>query len=152
MVSTRISKRPKPAEAGTVNGDTQDAARGSHGRKAPASKVEAVRMALAAGFGGPQEGSSYIRNQFGLDVSPQHFSSTKSQLKSKEGAGNARPGTKAKPGRKPKAKAIEGYVAPPSTPAAGEFWTDTRRRSATRPAVAASVPASRITNSSPPIR
>src|SRR4051794_29340935 len=70
----------------------------SHGRKMPATKTDAIRMAIAGGFGGPQEGSGYVRSQFGMDVSPQHFSSTKSQLKSKmlEGKPSARSGRKPK--------------------------------------------------------
>lgn len=67
------------------------------------TKVEAVQMAITAGFDSRQIGSGYIKSQFGLDVSPQHFSSTKSQLKSKVLEG--------KPGRKP--KRVEGYLSPP---------------------------------------
>src|SRR4051794_28185878 len=62
------------------------------------SKAEAVRRALAAGHEGPQEGTAYIRDEFGIEVAPQHFSATKSQIKSREGARKA----KGKPGRKPK--------------------------------------------------
>jgi hypothetical protein len=72
------------------------------------SKTDAVKQALAAGFEGPQEGTAYIRQEFGIEIAPQHFSAVKSQLKKRE-AGTE---PKSKPGRKP--KAIEGYLAPPS--------------------------------------
>jgi hypothetical protein len=70
------------------------------------SKADAVRAALAAGFEGPQDGTAYIRKEFGIEIAPQHFSAVKSQLKKAAGA------PKGKPGRKPKA-AIDGYLAPP---------------------------------------
>jgi hypothetical protein len=78
------------------------------------SKAEAIRRALAAGFEGPQEGTAYIRKEFGIEVAPQHFSATKSQLKSREGSKKP----KGKPGRKPKAasQGVEGYLAPPQKP------------------------------------
>lgn len=63
----------------------------NHGRHMPATKTEAVQMAIAAGFDSPQIGAGYIQSQFGMDVSPQHFSSTKSQLKSRILAGKAAP-------------------------------------------------------------
>lgn len=84
------------------------------------SKTEAIRRALAAGHEGPQEGTAYIRREFGIEIAPQHFSATKSQLKSREAA------KKGKPGRKPKAAApsqgVEGYLAPPprQAPAGGQ--------------------------------
>jgi hypothetical protein len=74
----------------------------------PITKVEAVRRALAAGFEMPQEGTAYIRSEFGIELAPQHFSATKSQLK-KRSLGKS---PKAKPGRRPKAL-VEGYLAPP---------------------------------------
>jgi hypothetical protein len=80
------------------------------------SKAEAIRRALAAGFEGPQEGTSYIRKEFGIEVAPQHFTATKSQIKSREGGKMP----KGRPGRKPKgvpSQAVEGYLAPPPKPA-----------------------------------
>lgn len=69
---------------------------------------------LAEGIDNPSVASSEIKSRFGIDVTPQHFSATKSQMKSKAGK------QKGKPGRKPKA-AVEGYLAPPPKPqAAGE--------------------------------
>ena len=84
-----------------------------------ASKTDAVRQALAAGFEGPQEGTAYIRQEFGIEIAPPHFSAVKSQLK-KKGDSGAADGRKGKRGR-PKgstSKAVEGYLAPPPKPAA----------------------------------
>src|SRR5690349_9721936 len=67
------------------------------------SKSEAIRRALAAGFEGPQEGTAYIRKEFGIEIAPGHFSAVKATEKKK---GEAAP--KGKPGRKPKA-AVKGY-------------------------------------------
>ncbi|WP_152051846.1 thioesterase [Tautonia marina] len=84
------------------------------------TKAEAIRRALAAGHEGPQEGTAYILKEFGIEVAPQHFSATKSQMKSRETS------KKYKPGRKSKAAApsqgVEGYLAPPpkQAPSGGE--------------------------------
>jgi hypothetical protein len=88
------------------------------------SKAEAIRRALAAGHEGPQEGTAYIHREFGIEVAPQHFSATKSQIKSREGPKKA----KVKPGRKPKAaapsQAVDGYLARPPKPSATGDQTD----------------------------
>ena len=70
-------------------------------------------MAIAAGFDGPQVGAGYIQSQFGLDVSPEHFSAVKSADKKKV----LTEAPTGKPGRKPKAD-VEGYLAPPPQSAA----------------------------------
>jgi hypothetical protein len=85
------------------------------------SKAEAIRRMLAEGVENPTEASSLIKSRFGIDVTPQHFSATKSQIKSREGSKKP----KGKPGRKPKAAAshaVEGYLAPPpkQTPETGQ--------------------------------
>ncbi|WP_165232735.1 thioesterase [Aquisphaera insulae] len=108
--NTETAAAPEGNEG--AHGKTEESdSRNAHGRRMPASKTDAIRMAMAAGFDSPQAGSAYIKSEFGLDVSPQHFSSTKSQLKSKEGE------ARGKPGRKPNA-AIDGYLAPPPKPQA----------------------------------
>jgi hypothetical protein len=61
------------------------------------SKTDAVRVALAEGFDTPQAGVPFIRDRYGIDLNPQHFSAIKSQLKKRDG----RP--KGKRGRKPRA-------------------------------------------------
>ena len=52
------------------------------------TKSEAVRRAVAEGVDKPQEGSAFIKEKFGLQVTPQHFSTYKSQQKAKEGKGS----------------------------------------------------------------
>ena len=61
------------------------------------SKAEAARQAIASGYAGPQEGSAYIKQAFGMDVSPQHFSAIKSNMKKSSG-------TKTAPKSQPSAK------------------------------------------------
>jgi hypothetical protein len=94
------------------------APKGAPAREA-ASKTDAIRQALGAGFDGPQEGTAYIRQEFGIEIAPSHFSAVKSQLKKKASTGVA-DGRKGKRGR-PKgstSQAVEGYLAPPPSPAA----------------------------------
>jgi hypothetical protein len=49
------------------------------------TKAEAVRRALADGKESPPVGVAYIKEQFGIDIAPQHFSTQKSQLKNRAG-------------------------------------------------------------------
>jgi hypothetical protein len=51
------------------------------------SKTDAIRAALAEGQESPAAGTAFIRERFGLEMSKQHFSATKSKLKSTEGQG-----------------------------------------------------------------
>lgn len=71
------------------------------------SKVDAIRAALAAGKESPDEGTTYIRDRFGLEISKTHWSATKSQLKKKEGAGGGTPKGK---------RAAKGGQTPAATP------------------------------------
>lgn len=91
---------PKHEEAEDAQGGGQE----GHGK---ITKSEAVRRALADGVDQPADGVAYIRDNFGLEISPTHFSAVKSTEGKK---GEAAP--KGKPGRKPKA-VVEGYLAPP---------------------------------------
>jgi hypothetical protein len=50
------------------------------------SKTDAIRAAMAEGIESPGDGVDFIRKRFGLEMSKQHFSATKSKLKSAEGA------------------------------------------------------------------
>jgi hypothetical protein len=80
------------------------------------SKAEAVRRVIADGIDNPSVGSQEIKKRFDIDVTPQHFSAAKAQMKSREGAKKP----KGKPGRKPKgapSQAVEGYLSPPPKPA-----------------------------------
>ena len=102
--------KPNPVEISTE----PQAGSESHGRKLPSTKTEAIRMAMAAGFEGPQEGAAYIQSQFGLHVSPPNFSSMKSQIKKKESESK----TKGEPERTPKAL-VEGDLPSPPKPSGG---------------------------------
>jgi hypothetical protein len=51
------------------------------------SKTNAIRAAMAEGIESPGDGVDFIRKRFGLEMSKQHFSATKSKLKSSEGQG-----------------------------------------------------------------
>jgi hypothetical protein len=70
------------------------------------SKASAVRDAIARGKVTPEDGTSYIKRVYGLDITKQMFSSYKSQEKLRR----AKAGSKGKPGRKPRAGA--GQSAP----------------------------------------
>jgi hypothetical protein len=109
-VAKAAPKHVEPEEISQeVPEDEADGGFETHGRTSPASKSEAIRQAIAAGFDGPQEGTAYIRKEFGIEIAPSHFSSVKANEKKKGGA------PKGKPGRKPKvaSQSVEGYLAPP---------------------------------------
>ena len=57
------------------------------------TKADAVRAALKLGIEKPQEGATFIKNKFGVDITPQVFSSYKSTLSRKE----PKPGSGSKP-------------------------------------------------------
>jgi hypothetical protein len=63
----------------------------------PLSKMDAVRTALAEGQEYAAEAVSFIKERFGLDITPQHFNTYKSKIKSGHGTGKKR-------GRKPGGK------------------------------------------------
>ena len=84
------------------------------------SKTDAIRAAVAEGIESPGDGVDFIRSRFGLEMSRQHFSATKSKLRSmvavgasKGGARKSAPTTAAK--RKP--EPVEDYQTPPEQPA-----------------------------------
>ncbi|HEX4613567.1 MAG TPA: hypothetical protein VH092_35625 [Urbifossiella sp.] len=51
------------------------------------SKADAVRAAVAGGKVKPQEACAWIKETYGIDIAPQHFSSYKSQ-QAKKGSGS----------------------------------------------------------------
>lgn len=92
------------------------------------SKSEAIRRALAAGFEGPQEGTAYIRKEFGIEIAPGHFSAVKATEKKKGSAPRGKPGRKPKTWQSQKdAPPIEHYFtpSPKSAPAGGDDLIDT---------------------------
>ncbi len=68
------------------------------------NKVEAVRKAISDGVTVPLQGVEYIKNTFGIEVSPGYFTSIKSADKLAEGA---RPKPKAASPAKPAAPAAK---------------------------------------------
>jgi hypothetical protein len=58
------------------------------------TKADAVRAALAAGVDMPAEGSAHIKEKYGLDVTPQQFSTYKSIANKKAGKAPGRRGRK----------------------------------------------------------
>jgi hypothetical protein len=82
------------------------------------SKTDAIRAAVAEGHESPADGVDFIKRRFGIELSKQHFSATKSKLKT-TGAGQSKEATRvAAPSKK--AARVEGYLAPPEQPAGGE--------------------------------
>ncbi|MHC5542713.1 hypothetical protein ACYOEI_31195 [Singulisphaera rosea] len=80
------------------------------------SKAEAIRRALAEGLDMPEEGTEFIRKNFGLEVSKPHFSATKSQIKSRVPTnGDAHHNGSRIRGSRP----FDGFLAPPSKSLSG---------------------------------
>ena len=111
----RKASKPKHVEReyGSQETQAQDATDGK-----AITKSAAASEAIAQGIESPQKASAFIKERFGIDISPQHFSAVKSQIKKKE----ASSAPKAKRGPKPKsAEAAKDYLAPPpKNPASGE--------------------------------
>jgi hypothetical protein len=63
----------------------------AHGKM---TKADAVRAAIAEGVDMPAEGAAYVKEKFGLDVTPQQFSTYKSIAKKKAGKAPGRRGRK----------------------------------------------------------
>ncbi len=80
------------------------------------SKTDAIRAAVADGHESPGDGVDFIKKRFGLELSRQHFSATKSKLKT-TGGGQAKKASQAPAPARKKAVPVEGYLAPPEQPA-----------------------------------
>ncbi len=83
---------------------------GTNGMQQPASKKDAVRMALAAGVKSPTDIAQYVKDKFALDMSVPHVNTVKGQLKREKN--EKKP--KGKPGRKPgrpRTRAVEATPA-----------------------------------------
>lgn len=55
--------------------------------KEKVTKSDAVRAALKEGVDKPQDAVEWIKTKYGIEITPQHFSSYKSQIKKQEGTG-----------------------------------------------------------------
>ncbi len=80
------------------------------------SKTDAIRAAVAGGHESPGDGVDFIKKQFGLEMSKQHFSATKSKLKATGGNRYKKAG-KSPVTAKKRAVPVEDYLAPPQQPA-----------------------------------
>ncbi|WP_435021362.1 hypothetical protein TA3x_002333 [Tundrisphaera sp. TA3] len=69
---------------------------GGGGKPAPISRSEAIRRALAAGFEGADEGTAYLRREFGIEMSTSLFLAAKATERKKGWAKGGKPGRKAK--------------------------------------------------------
>ena len=76
-------------------------------------KIDAVREALKKGLEKPIEAVAFIKEKFSIDMTPQAFSTTKSQLKAKEAAG----GKSSKPGKAKGSLKVEGHDSMGGSPA-----------------------------------
>src|SRR4051812_31526606 len=79
------------------------------------SKTDAIRAAMAEGIESPGDGVDFIRKRFGLEMSKQHFSATKSKLKSAEDTKKSVP--KAAPKAVTTPQPVGDYQMPPEQPA-----------------------------------
>ena len=102
MIQKMSAPQKSEPEEGSLKTHESGDGRETHGITAPLSKHEAVRRALAAGFEGAQEGTKYVRKEFGIASS--HFLAIKATERKK---GWTKHG---KPGRKPKHTAEAGHV------------------------------------------
>jgi len=81
--------------------ESQDTEEESASSSKAISKADAVREALAQGKEGPEEGTDYIRSQYGIEMTRQSFSSYKAQEKARQAKKQSGAAPKGKPGRKP---------------------------------------------------
>jgi hypothetical protein len=107
-------KMTKAAQHVEPKDETQEAVEAQPGPsaepgKTTVTKAEAARAAIAEGVESPTKAAKFIKKRFGIEVSPQHFSAIKFQLKKRGGQAPS-----GKRGRKPKsAQPVEGSLAPP---------------------------------------
>ena len=109
---------PEHVEPEDVGREMSEAAGG-----ASISKAEAIRRVMADGIDNPSLGSQEIEKRFGIEVTPQHFSATKAQMKSRDASKKSKPARQAKQVAE-SGQAVEGYLAPPPKPSAPDDPTD----------------------------
>ena len=118
MARTKSTAASQPKESDSDSRDVErQAVQGSEadaGRKI--SKTDAIRTAVAEGHESPAAGVDFIKKRFGFELSKQHFSATKSKLKTSGGGQANESGRATAPSGKRPAR-VEGYLAPPEQPA-----------------------------------
>jgi hypothetical protein len=68
----------------------------------PPTKADAVRETIREGIDKPAEAVAYIKEKFGLDITPQQVSTYRSIEKKRAGGGNSSGGRTAAPERLPR--------------------------------------------------
>jgi hypothetical protein len=63
------------------------------------SKADAIRGVMAESIDNPSLGSREIKKRFGIEVTPQHLSAAKAQMKTRQSAAKPRAGRAGSPGR-----------------------------------------------------
>ena len=121
MARTKSTAAPQQRES---EYDNQEAGRQAMEGSEPdtprkMSKTDAIRAAVAEGHESPADGVDFIKRRFGIELSKQHFSATKSKLKT-TGGGQTKEASRATAPARKKAARVEGYLAPPEQPAGGE--------------------------------
>ncbi len=118
MARKKITPDSQPAQS---RGESQDLDQQSLEATGPdpsrkMSKTDAIRASVAEGFESPGDGVDFIRRRFGLEMSKQHFSATKSKLKSAEAQGEKEAGTPNAAARR-EPQPVGDYQTPPEQPA-----------------------------------
>jgi hypothetical protein len=108
-----------PASSGMAAGEGQPAAGAGQQAAKPATKKEAVQLALAAGVSSPTEIAVYVKRTFNLDMTPEHVSTIKGILnRPKKGAGKkagtARKKKAQQPAKQPQQPPARTRTAPPA--------------------------------------
>src|SRR3954470_15638168 len=83
MARTKSTAASQQRESGS---NDREAGRQANGDSEPdksrkMSKTDAIRAAVAEGHESPADGVDFIKKRFGIELSKQHFSATKSKLK-----------------------------------------------------------------------
>jgi hypothetical protein len=88
MGRKRSNTTPADPTAAPGTGTNGAAAEGTDRKEGatPATKQEAVRLALAAGIRSPTEIAGYVKRTFGMEMTPAHVSTVKGFLKRKKKA------------------------------------------------------------------
>ena len=116
MARKKTTPGPQHVEPEDENQDIEDMQEGdgfAPGSSRKMSKTDAIRAAVAEGIESPGDGVDFIRRRFGLEMSKQHFSATKSKLKSMEGAKTSAPKAAPKSAAKRKPHPVEDSQTPP---------------------------------------
>src|SRR3954453_2459135 len=99
--SQRVESESENQDTEETQGGGQEGHGFAPGSSRKMSKTDAIRAAMAEGIESPGDGVDFIRRRFGLEMSKQHFSATKSKLKSAEDTKKSAPKAAPKAATKP---------------------------------------------------